>query len=490
MHRSGLITSFMLAGLVLGVLFGVVIHDDLAAALPNAHPLIKPIVWVLSWVQTALGIEPFAKSPSPQFGFDWLRELGTLVLIRPLMLLIIPLVFVSVVLGVTSIGDPAKLGLIGGATILYYIATMLLAASLAAIIVSAVRPGDMSADQRHALTARAEADYQASDVAAKIQQAQAQDKTSLPGAWNNLIDQLIPTNIVKEMAEGRTLGVIVFALLFGLALAGGGSRTEPAITVIAAVSDAVLRLIGWVIWLAPIGVFLLVSWTVGRVGLGSIVGPLGKFMILVMAGLAFHGFVVLPVVLLVVGRTNPLRFTWRCRKALLTAFGTASSSATLPVTLEVCELEAGCSKRATNFVVPLGATINMNGTALFEAIAVVFLCQLYGIDLAFDQLVIVIITATLAAIGAAGIPAAGLVTMVIVINAVNLSLESSGKPTLPPSAIGVIVGVDRILDMCRTLINVWGDMVGAKIITQLAPDPAGDGKSDAQGQAQAQAQAR
>lgn len=468
MHKSGLITILMLIGLTLGVLFGVIVHTDLDAALANAGVVMKPIIRVLLWLQTAMGIEPVEKSG--QFNFEWLRDLGTLVLIRPLMLMIIPLVFVSVVLGVTSIGDPAKLGLVGGATLLYYLVTMLLAAVLAAVSVSTFRPGDLPPEQREALTARAETDYQTSDVAENIGRAKSENKSSLPGAWNNLIDQMIPTNIVKEMAEGRTLGVIVFALLLGLALAAGGSATEPAVKVFAALFDAIMRLIGWIIWLLPIGVFLLVAHTVGKVGLGAIVGPLGKFMLLVIAGLFVHAFIVLPIVLAITARVNPYKFVWDCRKALLTAFGTSSSSATMPVTLKVCETEAGCSKRATNFVVPLGATINMGGTALFEAVAVVFLCQLYGIDLEFTELVIVVITATLAAIGAAGIPAAGLVTMVIVINAVNLSLETRGLPRLPEAAIGVIIGVDRILDMCRTMVNVWGDMVGAKIMTKLAPD--------------------
>jgi Na+/H+-dicarboxylate symporter len=158
------------------------------------------------------------------------------------------------------------------------------------------------------------------------------------------------------------------------------------------------------------------------------------------------------------------------RKALLTAFGTDSSSATLPVTIETAIDEGGCSKRSSNFVLPLGATVNMDGTALYEAVAVVFMFQLWGIELGVGELVIVVVTATLAAVGAAGIPSAGLVTMVIVVTAVNTSLAGRGIQPLPLEAIGVIIGVDRILDMCRTTVNVWGDAVGARIITRLAPD--------------------
>ena len=162
---------------------------------------------------------------------------------------------------------------------------------------------------------------------------------------------------------------------------------------------------------------------------------------------------------------------WQMRKALMTAFGTDSSSATLPVTIETAENEGGCSKRAANFVLPLGSTINMDGTALYEAVAVVFLFQLAGIELEFTQLLFVVITATMAAIGAAGVPSAGLVMMLIVISAVNKSLAGTeNAPQLDPAMIGVILGIDRIVDMCRTTVNVWGDAVGAKIITRIAPD--------------------
>ncbi|MEC8734809.1 MAG: dicarboxylate/amino acid:cation symporter, partial [Planctomycetota bacterium] len=203
----------------------------------------------------------------------------------------------------------------------------------------------------------------------------------------------------------------------------------------------------------------------------SLIGPLGGYMSTVLIGLGIHGLVVLPLILWILGRTNPYRFMFRMRKALLTAFGTDSSSATLPVTIETAIDEGGCSKRSSNFVLPLGATVNMDGTALYEAVAVVFLFQLYGIELEFAELMIVVITATLAAVGAAGIPSAGLITMVIVIGAVNTSLAGRGIEELPLSAVGVIYGVDRLLDMCRTVVNVWGDATGAKIITRLAPDP-------------------
>jgi len=409
---------------------------------------------------------------SPIDSNHWTKQAGDLILIRPLMLMIIPLVFVSVIAGVTSIGDPARLGVVGGSTLVYYIATMLLAVTIGATLVSTLKPGDLPTDVQQRLQTGAQATY--AESGGNIQRAQDEGKDNLGGAWMNILRQLIPRNAVREMAEGRTLGVIVTALLLGLAIAAGGARTRIVVEFFDALFDALMRLVSWIIWLTPAGVFFLVAWTVGKIGFTELVGPLFKYISTVLLGLFIHGVIVLPVVLFLFTRANPFRFMWQMRRALMTAFGTDSSSATLPVTIDCAENEGGCSKRSANFVLPLGATVNMDGTAIYEAVAVVFLFQLYGIDLSLSELLIVMITATLAAIGAAGIPSAGLVTMVIVIAAVNTSLAGRNVPLLPVSAIGVIIGVDRIVDMCRTTVNVWGDAVGAKIISRIAPDePAG-----------------
>jgi len=395
------------------------------------------------------------------------KTAGDIVLIRPLKLMIIPIVFVSVIVGVTSIGNPSKLGVIGGATVLYYLVTMLLSVSLGATLVSTFQPGDIDASKQASLRAGATVEYQGSNVQRTIEAAEEEKPASLGRVFLNLLKQLIPSNIVKEMADGRTLPVIVFALIFGLALAAGGEVTAPVIRVFEGMFDAIMRLVLIIIWITPVGVFLLMTYTVGSIGIGTLIGPISKYIAVVLAGLAIHGFIVLPLILYLFSGKNPFRFMWQMRKALMTAFGTDSSSATLPVTLETAKNEGGCSRRAANFVLPLGSTVNMDGTALYEAVAVVFLFQLYGVDLGFIELLIVVITATLAAVGAAGVPSAGLIMMVIVINAVNTSL---GRDALPLEAIGVIIGVDRIVDMCRTTVNVWGDAVGAKIISRIAPD--------------------
>jgi solute carrier family 1 (high affinity glutamate transporter) protein 1 len=440
MKHGNLLTILILIGLVAGAIFGqTVLHGRMVD--PDTH---------------------------------WTKQMGDLILIRPLFLLIIPLVFVSVVVGMTSIGDPSKLGVVGSSTVLYYLVTMLIAVTIGTIMVSTFRPGDLPQPQREELQGRGMTEYsRAQDIAHHIEAAEQAGQSNLGGAWMNILRQLIPRNIIAEMGEGRTLGVIVFALIFGLALAASGERTRIVVQVFEGLFEALMTLVRWVIWLTPLGVFLLVAWTVGKIGFGELVGPLSKYIGLVLAGLAVHGLLVLPSVLFLFTRRNPFRYMWQMRRALMTAFGTDSSTATLPVTIDAAETEGGCSKRAANFVLPLGATVNMDGTALYEAVAVVFLFQLWGIDLSFSELLIVVITATLAAIGAAGIPSAGTVTMIIVISAVNKGLEGQGAPAtglLPASAIGVIIGVDRIVDMCRTTVNVWGDAVGAKIITKLAPD--------------------
>ena len=396
----------------------------------------------------------------------WTKIAGDVVLIRPLKLLVIPLVLFSVVAGVSRIGDPGQLGRLGLATLGYYFGTMILAVILGTALVSIVAPGS-------SLSPEAAAAMQATGEAAFAADTGLNEKLtgqSMGGTWTNILYQLIPSNLFEEMAKGRPLGIIIFALGLGVALAAGRERTRVAREFFDAGFEALMVLVSWVIWLTPIGVFFLVAWTVGKIGLGELVAPIGGYMTVVIVGLLLHGVIVLPIILkLLGGNVRPFRFMGQMKPALLTAFGTDSSSATLPVTIETAETAGGCSKKATNFVLPLGSTINMDGTALYEAVAVVFLFQLFGIDLSAVQLFIVVITATLAAVGAAGIPSAGLVTMVIVIAAVNASLPGE-ETNLPIWSVGVILGVDRILDMCRTTVNVWGDAVGAKIMTRLAPD--------------------
>jgi Na+/H+-dicarboxylate symporter len=390
---------------------------------------------------------------------------GDLILVRPLMMLVLPLIFTSVVAGITSLGDPSRLGKLGLSTSAYFLATMLVAATLGATLVTLVGPGlGLAPDDVAALTTSGIERFEA---APKLMQATAAGEQGLGAAWLQIARQLIPANPFASMAEGQPLGMIIFAIVLGVALALSGDAGNSAARVLNGLNEALLRAVGWVLWIIPIGAFLLVSASVGKVGLAELLGPLGLYMSVVIGGLIIHMFIILPIFQVLLGGGNPFKFMWAMREALATAFATASSSATLPVTIRVCETEGGCSQRATRFCAPLGATLNMDGTALYEAVAVVFLFQLYGVQLSFGELAVVVATATLAAVGAAGIPSAGLVTMVIVITAVNASL---GSEKLPVGAMGIVIGVDRLLDMCRTTVNVWGDMGAARIMTRIAPD--------------------
>ena len=386
---------------------------------------------------------------------------GDMLLIRPLLLLVVPLILFSVIGGAASLGASGRLGLLGGATLALFLTTMGLAASLGAFLVTWFAPG-ASIDPAAAAALK-------SAPAVLPPAISAGEVGSLNDAWRSILFQLVPTNVFGEMVAARPLGLISFSILIGLGLSAIGDAGRAALLVVEGLNQALMRAIGWVLWVLPIGVLALVTSTVARAGFESLSGSLGAYMLVVLGGLLVHAFIVLPTIMALLGGGNPYAFLWSVRRAMLTAFSTSSSSASLPVTMEACEA-AGCSRRATRFVCPLGATLNMDGTALYEAVAVVFLCQLFGITLGGAELAVVVVTATLAAIGAAGIPSAGLVTMVLVVQAVNASLGNDPARSLPIEAIGIIIGVDRILDMVRTMVNVQGDMIGARLLTRLAPD--------------------
>lgn len=392
---------------------------------------------------------------------------GEVIFIRPLMMMIVPLVFVSVAVGVASIGNPQKLGIVGGATVLFYLGSMALAVALGLALVSVIKPG-VGVDESALLSSGVSA-FESGGISERI----AGGPANVGGSFLGLIYSMVPNNFLQAAVEGNTLPVVIGGIIIGLALVLGGEKCKITIQVLEGAFEALIKLVMWIIWLAPLGIFFIVAGRVGQVGLVNLVGPLGWYVLTVVLSLLIHGAVLLPIVLKLLGKTNPYKFMWSVRKVIITAFSTASSTATLPVTLEECQTSGGCSKRATNFVVPLGATINMDGTALYQAVAVVFLFQMLDFDLTLGQMVIILVTATLAAVGAAGIPSAGLITMAIVINAVNASLSAvggEGARTLPMYTVGIILGVDRVLDMCRTAVNVWGDCIGAKIITRIAPD--------------------
>lgn len=382
------------------------------------------------------------------FGGVWLFEgamaqtawLGELFL-RALKMLIVPLVMLSMLSGITGLGDVRKLGKVGWATLAYYATTTLAAVILGTILVSLITPGEGVSVAELSLPER---------VAAKRDLGLA-----------DIILGFVDDNVVGAMAEMKMLPLIVFSLALGGVLTTMGEQARPLLAVIDAGNEAMMRLVHLVMWLAPVGIFGLVAGRFGKaVEVGGMdaffaqIAAVGRYMLTVLLGLGLHALVVLPLMLRLLGRRDPLRYARGVGTALLAAFSTASSSATLPLTLEGVEENNGVDPRAAQLVVPMGATVNMDGTALYEAVAVIFIAQALGIELGFGQQILVVLTATLAAIGAAGIPEAGLVTMVIVLRAVDLPLEG----------VELILAVDWLLDRFRTCVNVWGDAVGAAVV--------------------------
>ncbi|MGI9558914.1 MAG: dicarboxylate/amino acid:cation symporter [Thermodesulfobacteriota bacterium] len=358
-----------------------------------------------------------------------------------LKMMVIPLVVVSITLGVMKLRDFKA---VGAKTLLYYMITTAISVSIGIAVVSLLHPGDPG-------TLGTMTEEMKSQAALQVE-----GKSAGP---EEILQSMVTPNIFKSAAEFQILPLIVFSLLFGLALARMGERaSQPIESLLVSLDGAIMKLVHWIINLTPAGVACIIAARIGEAGGGdalfAMAAGIGKYMLAVIAGLGIHGLVVLPLALIVFARRNPVHYLRHMSKALLTAFSTASSSATLPLTMTSAVEDAKVSPRVGNFVLPLGATVNMDGTALYEAVAVIFIAQVYAVPLDPSQLVIIFLTATLAAIGAAGIPEAGLVTMVIVLSSVGLPLEG----------IGLLLSVDWLLDRFRTTVNVWGDSVGAAVI--------------------------
>jgi len=366
-----------------------------------------------------------------------IRLLGDLFL-AALKMMIVPLVASSMIVGVSSLGDIRRLGRLGLLTLAYYLTTTLLAVVIGLALVNLFRPG--AGVQAGAVFDRAVGDYSFLDV----------------------IRGLVPANVFRAMAEGDILPLIFFSLFFGGVMTTIGRKARPVLAVVEGIFEISMRMVRIIVAAAPVGVFALVATRLGEAGGWSAFAAelrgLGIYAATVLSGLGIHGVVVLPALLFLLGRRSPLRFVRDMAEPLMLAFSTASSSATLPVTIETIDEKAGVDPRVGSFVLPLGATVNMDGTALYEAVAAVFIAQSYGVDLTLPVQMVIVLTATLAAIGAAGIPEAGLVTMVMVLHAAGLPVEG----------IGIILAIDWFLDRCRTTVNVWGDAVGAAVLERFA----------------------
>lgn len=376
---------------------------------------------------------------------------GTLFL-NALKMIIVPLIVSSIVTGVAGIGSGHALGRIGGKTVVFYLGTSLVAILTGLLFVNLLDPGVI-----HGVPLKEALGVNEATVAEAAAAVQGRGASDLAGVFLSLV----PTNVISAAADGQMLGLIFFSLLFGYFL----TRIEEAYAEAQynfwqGLYEIMLRVTDWVMKFAPIGVFALVAKVVAGIDHGQmqkLAESVGLFFAAVLLALAVHVLVTLPVLLRFIARVSPQRHFRAMAPALLTAFSTASSSATLPVTMECVEKNAGVSNRTASFVLPLGATVNMDGTALYECVAAMFIAQAYGLDLSFTTQFTVVLIALLTSIGVAGIPAASLVAITVILAAIGL----------PAEGIGLILAVDRILDMFRTSVNIFSDSCGAVIVARL-----------------------
>ncbi len=394
--------NWILIGMVLGLIFGLIlnfwVHD----------PFIKNVVFM-----------------------DNIFYLGGNLFIKLMKMLVVPLVFCSIVVGVASISDIKTLGSIGGTTILVYLVTTAIAVTIALAIGILIKPGlglDMG--------------FAAQTANVTVNQTMA-----------DTILNIVPDNPFNSLANGDMLPVIIFGLLMGIILAKLKEETQLVSDIFTQGNRIMMEMTSIVMKFAPIGVFCLMAKTFGSLGVEGIL-PLSKYFICVIIGLAIQAFVVYPSLLVILTRLNPIKFFRKFVSVMFFAFSSSTSNATIPLNLEKLS-EMGVSRDVSSFTIPLGATINMDGTAIMQGVAVMFAAQAYGIDLGTSALLTVIFTAVMASIGTAGVPSVGLVTLTMVFNSVGLPVE----------AIGVIFGIDHILDMFRTAVNVTGDAICTIIVS-------------------------
>lgn len=399
----GLSTTIFIS-LIAGALFGILLHYAIPESDFKTNVIIEGVLYVCGQ------------------GF-----------IRLMQMLVVPLVFCSLVCGSMAIGDTKTLGKVGVKTILFYIATTAVAVSIALLTAYVIDPGlglDMEA----------------------IQVAEVSQAAASPTIADTLLN-IIPKNPINAMANGDMLPIIVFALFVGVMLAKLGHKTDLVANFFSQFNDIMMEMTNTVMKLAPIGVFCLISRTFATVGFSAFL-PMLKYMGCVVLALMLQCFGVYQIMLFIFTRLNPVRFIKKFLPVMGFAFSTATSNATIPMSIDTLTKKMGVSKQISSFTIPLGATINMDGTSIMQGVAVVFISQAFGIDLTLGNLATVVLTATIASIGTAGVPSVGLVTLAMVLTSVGL----------PTEGIALIMGIDRILDMIRTAVNITGDAVCTTIV--------------------------
>jgi Na+/H+-dicarboxylate symporter len=355
------------------------------------------------------------------------------IFISLIMMLVVPIVFVSIVLGTAGLGEPAKLGRIGVQTITFFLITTAMAIILSLSLAFLIKPGT------EGIFDVSTADYEAQEA---------------PPVMETIVN-IIPRNPIEAMTAGDMLQVIAFAIFVGLALAYLKSKTESVTRLFEQVNDILMFLVNLVMKFAPYGAFALIASAIGGAGLNAI-GSMAAYMGTVILGLILHLTIIYSLAVWLLGRANPWMFYKGFFPAMTVAFSTASSNATLPASMKAAQENLGVHKSISSFVQPLGATINMDGTAIMQATAAVFIAQVYAIDLGFTEIILIILTATLASIGTAGVPGVGLIMLAMVLTQIGLPVEG----------IALIIGVDRLLDMLRTSVNITGDAGCAYIISE------------------------
>jgi Na+/H+-dicarboxylate symporter len=396
------LTIQILLGMAAGICAGVVIN------------LLGKPAWAQAWL------------------VDGAFEVGGKIFLRLLTVLVVPLVFVSLVCGAAALDDIRKVGRVGAKTFGLYLLTTVVAIALAIAAALIVQPGA-------GFPTNGVRDFAAPE---------------LPAFKDTLIN-IFPSNIAKEMADGNMLPIIVFAVLFGLSIVAAGEHGKPVAKLFGHLNEVLMKLVFIVMLAAPYGVFCLVGRTFADIGWGALL-PLLRYFGLVLVMLLVHGLGVYAAMVLLLARLGPLQFFRNAAAVHLFAFSTASSSATLPVTMDAAQTRMGIGRSIASFVLPLGATINMDGTAIMQGVATVFIAQAYRIDIGLSGYLTVILTATLASIGTAGVPGVGLVLLTMVLRQVGLPVEG----------IALVIGIDRILDMVRTAVNVTGDLVVGTIVAR------------------------
>ena len=371
-----------------------------------------------------------------------IEPVGTIFL-RLITMVVVPLVFVSLMLGTASLGDIRKLGRIGVKTAVYFIITTIIAICIGLILANIVKPGEgLKEDVKTEL-------YKNYESTAQVGIHRMEEKPSLVEVLVNIV----PTNPIKALIEGNMLQVIFLALLFGVVLTLiKKEKTKTLIEFLDALNDAIIQVVHIAMKLAPYGVLALIAAVIGKYGVNILITLL-KYSLVVLGGLFLYTFSINSLSVSILGRTNPLRFFSAIKEAMVIAFSTSSSNAALPVAMESVG-HLGVSREYSSFVIPLGATVNMDGTALYQGVAAVFIAQIYGIPLGTVDQITIVLMAVLSSIGAAGVPSAGIITLAMVLKQIGIPLEG----------IALILGVDRFLDMCRTTTNIIGDMACSVVI--------------------------